>query len=124
MRIAAIAVVAEAACLHSAEALPDSTEPDLAFVDVHLAAGTSGLDVSTMIQRRWPNSFIVFVTANPKRIPDDFAGAHGVIAKPFSHAGMTSALRYLEDGLCDPPPTTSQPPSFVASPAVSEAWAH
>lgn len=115
-------VVAEAASLYDVEELEDSTAPNVAFVDIQLAKGTSGLDVNQLIQKRWPQTIIVFVTANPKKIPDDFAGAHGVIAKPFTESGFESALRYLQEGLCTPPPLSAQPGSFVASPAFSASW--
>ena len=113
-------VVAEAASLFDVQALADRTDPDIAFVDIQLAKGTSGLDVSQLIQQRWPNTVIVFVTANPKIIPDDFAGAHGVIPKPFSRTGLMSAMRYIEEGVCDPPPSASQPSSFIAAPGFAE----
>ncbi|HUD91803.1 response regulator, partial [Sphingobium sp.] len=77
-------VLAEAASLKDVEALPDDIDPQLAFVDIHLANGSNGLDVAKVIQKRWPDALIIFVTANVAKIPDDFSGAHGVIAKPFS----------------------------------------
>ena len=77
-------VLAEAASVEEVEALPDEIVPQLAFVDLHLAHGADGFDVTRIIQRRWPDALIVFVTANVARIPPDFAGADGVIAKPFS----------------------------------------
>ena len=113
-------VVGEVVCLHSAEALKDDTDPDIAFVDMRLANGTNGLEVSDMIQRRWADSIIIFVTANPNVIPSDFAGAHGVITKPFSTTAMTAMMRYLEEGVCAPPPKAMPPRSFVAAPALQE----
>lgn len=117
-------VVAEAGSLRDVETLPEAVIPDLAFVDLQLAHGSSGLDVSTLIRRRWPDTFIVFVTANPKKLPDDFAGAHGVIPKPFSRNGLMAAMRYIEEGVCNPPPTAPQPASFLASPAFAATWAN
>jgi AmiR/NasT family two-component response regulator len=116
-------VVGEAASLYDVEAMTDDTLPDLALVDMQLARGTNGLDVSRLIQDRWPSAIIVFVTANPKKIPEDFSGAHGVIAKPFSRSGFLSALNYLGEGIADPPPASGQPSSFVAAPAVRDVWA-
>jgi DNA-binding LytR/AlgR family response regulator len=40
---------------------------------------------------------VAFMTANAKRIPDDFAGAMGVIAKPYSERVVAGALRYVAD---------------------------
>jgi len=116
-------VLAEAASLKDVEALPDDIEPQLAFVDLHLADDSNGLDVCHFIQKRWPNALIVFVTANVGRIPADFAGAHGVIAKPFSHAGVVNAINYLADGVFDPPPRTPQPASFTSSAHLLRRWA-
>ena len=115
-------IVAEAASLYEVEDLADDVAPDVAFVDIQLARGTSGLDVSALIQERWADTVIIFVTANPKKIPEDFAGAHGVIPKPFSRSGLMSAMRYIEEGVCTPPPTSPLPSSFVASPAFAASW--
>ena len=115
-------VVAEAASLYDVEAMDPDLAPDLAFVDMHLARGTSGLSVSSLIQRRWKRTLIVFVTANPSMIPRDFAGAHGVLAKPFSRNGFLSTLNYLEEGICAPPPVSSQPADFVAAKMLLDGW--
>ncbi|MDX3909419.1 MAG: response regulator [Sphingobium sp.] len=115
-------VIGEAASLRDVLALDLPASPDVAFVDIQLD-GSSGLDVCTLIQERWSATAVVFVTANPKKIPDDFCGAHGVIPKPFSRAGLMSAMRYIEDGICDPPPASAQPSSFLASPKLARAWA-
>ena len=115
-------VVAEAASLYDAEQLDEGLQPNIAFVDIQLARNTSGLDVCKLIQRRWPSTIIVFVTANPKIIPEDFGGAHGVIPKPLSQNGFVAAMKYLQEGVCDPPPTVQQPNSFTASPAFAATW--
>ncbi len=117
-------VLAEAASLRDVEGLPANIDPQLALVDMHLAQGSSGLDVCEVIQRRWPKSLIVFVTANVSKIPEDFSGAHGIIAKPFSHAGVVSALKYLADGVFDPPPSMPRPSSLIISPNLEQRWAH
>lgn len=116
-------VVGEAASLKDVQDLPDATNPHLAFVDVHLANGSSGLDVCRLIQERWPDALVIFVTANVARIPDDFSGAHGVIAKPFSHAGMTHAIHYLANGVFDPPPHVQKPASLTCSHHLEQRWA-
>lgn len=116
-------LVGEAACATTAAALPDRTAPDLALVDLHLANGTSGLVVCEMIRRRWPDAVVVFVTANPQRIPHDFPGAFGVLAKPFSHAGLSASLRYLEEGIHRPPPRAGRPDILTTSAELSKLWA-
>ncbi|MCP1468450.1 CheY-like chemotaxis protein [Sphingobium sp. OAS761] len=117
-------VVAEAASLEDVEALDGGLAPSLAFVDIHLAHGSSGLDVSRVIQQRWPDAIIIYVTANVSKIPDDFVGAHGVIAKPFSHAGVTHAIRYIAEGVFDPPPRVPRPSNLATAPRLEERWAN
>lgn len=116
-------VLAEAASLKDVERLPSDIDPQLAFVDVHLAQGSNGIDVCKLIRKRWPDALVVFVTANVSKIPEDFAGGHGVIAKPFSHAGVISAIRYLAEGVFDPPPSVPRPSSLIASSNLQRRWA-
>jgi DNA-binding response OmpR family regulator len=108
----------------SAEAatMADSTDADIAFVDIHLTDGPTGVDVARHIGET-KNSMVVFMTANPKRIPDHFAGAIGVIAKPYTMNGLASALRYLQEGVRRPPPRAVLPAGFTLSPAFEEMWA-
>lgn len=115
-------VVGEAASLFEVEKLGDDLSPDLAFVDLQLAQNTNGLDVCALIRKRWQNTLVVFVTANPLKLPSDFAGGHGVIPKPFSRSGLLSAMRYIEEGVCDPPPVSPQPASFLAAPSFAAMW--
>jgi len=116
-------VVAEATCMEDVTSLSADLRPQLAFVDLHLANDDSGLDVCQLIQKRWPEALIVFVTANVSKIPSDFSGAHGVIAKPFSHSGVVNAIRYLAEGVFDPPPSSPRPSSLCTSPHLQRRWA-
>jgi hypothetical protein len=31
-------------------------------------------------------------------------------------------MRYIEEGVCDPPPVSPQPANFLASPAFAATW--
>jgi len=115
-------VVGEAASLYDVEALDADIDPDLAFVDMHLAKGTNGLDVCALIQQRWADAIIIFVTANPAKVPPDFAGAHGIIAKPFSRNTFMSAIHYLGEILISPPPLIPKPGDLVASKRLIEGF--
>ena len=64
-----------------AVSLGRSTAPDLALVDIHLVDGPTGVEVARQLSAD-PRITVVFMTANAKRIPPDFAGALGVIVKP------------------------------------------
>lgn len=80
--------------------------PDLAFVDIHLADGPTGVDVARRLASLGDTT-VLFMTANAKRVPEDFAGALGVIAKPYSERGVRQALTYVARlraaGEADPP---------------------
>lgn len=115
-------VISDVASVPDLEALELNEKPDLVLVDVNLAKGTSGLDASAIVRERWAESYIVFVTANPSKIPQGHVGSHGVIAKPFTQKGLTSALEYIRQGICEPPPTTPLPDSFVSFPAFEASW--
>lgn len=105
-----------------ARELVATTEADIAFVDVHLTDGPTGVDVARHIAEH-KASIVVFMTANPKRIPEEFEGAAGVIAKPYTMNGLTAALRYLQEGVRRPPPASLRPAGFTLFPAYSVAWA-
>ncbi|TIX90601.1 response regulator [Rhizobium sp. P44RR-XXIV] len=115
-------VIGFAASLYELEKMQPIRPPHIAFVDMQLANNSTGLDVCAYIKSRWADTIIVFVTANPKKIPDDFAGAHGVISKPFSRHGFMNALIYLQESVCTPPPVKAIPGSLVASSNLSATW--
>lgn len=87
-------VVGIAASSEEAIALGRERAPDLAFVDIHLADGLTGIDVARHLSDEH-HVTVLFMTANAKRIPDDFAGARGVIAKPYTERGVREALAYV-----------------------------
>ena len=114
-------VVGWATSSRQARELVDTVEADLAFVDMHLRDGPTGADVAGYI-REQKASMVVFLTANPRRIPDDFAGAVGVIAKPYTMSGLMAALQYLYEGVRTPPPVSREPVGFTLSPIYRDRW--
>ena len=114
-------VVGWATSSTEAKAMVDNLSADIAFVDMNLTDGPTGLDVARYIEERH-YSMVVFLTANPKRIPDDFAGAVGVIAKPYTMNGLMAALNYLQEGVRRPPPISSLPVGFTLSPSFEREW--
>ena len=109
-------VVGIAASKAQAIAAADATRPDLVFVDIHLLDGPTGLDVAEHL-RAVAGTAVVFMTANVRKVPDDFVGAMGVIAKPYSQAGLASSIRYLEECVRRPPPVLERPYEFTVAPA-------
>lgn len=82
--------------------------PDLAFVDVRLGDGDSGLVVARALLEM-ADVMVVFVTANPLRLGDNCSGAAGVIAKPFTRSVIAGGMLYLEECLRRPPPISRLP---------------
>ena len=105
-----------------AREIADTVAADVAFVDVHLTDGPTGISVAEYLKERHA-ALVIFLTANPKRIPAHFAGAAGVIAKPYTVSGLGAALRYVEEGVRRPPPSSALPVGFTLSPAFETAWA-
>jgi CheY-like chemotaxis protein len=101
--------------LDSGEALTlaRALSPDLALVDVHLRDGLTGVEVMRALTRDRGIAG-VFVTANLRLVPSDFAGALAAISKPFSETAFRQALRYLARRLRGAPPERLPPPPNLA----------
>ena len=107
--------VGVAASSAEAIALGRATAPDVALVDVHLVDGPTGVDVARALSAD-PRTTVVFMTANAKRIPDDFAGAFGVIAKPYSERAVASTLDYVAGCRAGRVPAPPCPDGFCRAP--------
>lgn len=116
-------VCGEAVDLAEVAAMADEPAPVLALVDMNLADGPTGLEVCRTILRQWPRTVVIFITANAAQMPEDFAGGHGVIAKPFSQSGMSAALKYLEGAISGPSPKTPAPDILRPGPAFADLLA-
>jgi CheY-like chemotaxis protein len=113
-------VVGWATSSEEARLLAQQTRPDLAFIDLHLADGLTGVKVAEELHdvcRHW-----VFVTANSRMLPLDYAGALGVISKPYSTHGIKGALEYIGQGVHNPPPQCAKPSSFTLAPQYLDRW--
>lgn len=101
--------------------LASSLKPDLALVDVHLRDGPTGVDVARAISDDC-GGVALFMTANVRRLPDDYAGACGVISKPYSEHGVKTALGFLSACLRHGKAPGSPPPGLELAPAWAERW--
>ncbi len=101
--------------------LAEKLRPDLALVDVHLSDGPTGVEVARKISRDC-GGVALFMTANVKRLPDDFAGACGVIGKPYSEHGVKTALSYLAYCLNEGHAPGPVPVGLTLAPAYAELW--
>lgn len=102
-------------------AMAAALRPDLALVDVHLQDGPTGIDVARKIAVDC-GVVALFMTANVKRLPDDFAGACGVIGKPYSEHGVKMALRYLGACLREDHAPGLPPAGLQLAPAWAQRW--
>ena len=112
-------VVGTAMCSEEALRVAEKVRPDVMFVDIHLLDGPTGIEVARKFQGR-TGVMVVFLTANAQRIPGDFAGAAGVIAKPLSQAGIAAAIRYISECVRKPPPILPLPSEFTLAPAYKD----
>ncbi len=114
-------VVGEAISSDEALEAAARARPDLALVDVHLHDGPTGVEVARRIAMEC-GAMVLFMTANQKRIPDDFAGAAGLISKPYSSHGVQEAISYvahcIEQGCVDGLP----PHSLTVAPQFADRW--
>lgn len=101
--------------------LAEKFHPDLALVDVHLSDGPTGVDVARKISEDC-GGVALFMTANVKRLPEDFAGACGVIGKPYSEHGVKTALSYLRFCLQQGHVPGPVPVGLTLAPAYAALW--
>lgn len=69
------------------------THPQLAFVDIQLAQGDSGLDAAAELQKR--GVICIFLTGNPPGGPRPDL-ALGCLPKPFSDIALAAAIKIAE----------------------------
>jgi two-component system, response regulator PdtaR len=101
--------------------LAEKLHPDLALVDVHLSDGPTGVEVARKISRDC-GGVALFMTANVKRLPDDYAGACGVIGKPYSEHGVRTALSYLAYCLQEGYAPGPVPVGLTLAPDYAQLW--
>ncbi|MCC7266831.1 MAG: response regulator [Caulobacteraceae bacterium] len=113
--------VGHAMTSREAAELAQALHPDLALIDVHLGDGPTGVEVARLIAEDC-GGVALFMTANVKRLPDDFAGACGVIGKPYSEHAVKTALTYLGYCLRHGEAPGRPPIGLNLAPAWAERW--
>jgi DNA-binding NtrC family response regulator len=74
-------------------ALKIGTEADIAFVDVNLADGRTGLEIGRILANDFGVS-VIFMTGNPEMLGAGVAGTLGVMMKPVDARAVQQALAY------------------------------
>jgi DNA-binding response OmpR family regulator len=113
-------VVGEAMSSREAIDIVNLRRPDLAFVDIHLQDGPTGVEVGRYLNAE--GIPFVFMTGNLKRVPEDFAGAIGVIEKPYSVNGFRNALAYLARRVSGGTTSEPVPPSLIVPVATAQVF--
>lgn len=76
-------------------ALELESAPRLAFVDINLRDGPTGVEIARMLSERY-DTLIVFVTANPDQIDAPPRSTLGYIQKPFTPELIEMTLAFAE----------------------------
>jgi len=76
----------------SRKALALADEAELAFVDINLLDGPTGIDVGKALAGSGVT--VVYMTANPSQLGDGVPGTVGVIPKPVETAEMRQAIEF------------------------------
>lgn len=72
------------------EALANASGTDVAFVDLNLRDGPTGVDIAAELARDYAVR-VVYVTANPAQIVEPAQNAVGFIRKPFDETAIVAA---------------------------------
>ena len=115
-------IVGTAMSAGEAIAIARMVEPDVAFIDLQLLDGPTGIFVARHL-RGTEKTMFVFITANATRLPEDYEGAAGVVSKPFSQAGITATIRYLHECVRRPPPELPAPAELKITPGFRQILA-
>lgn len=104
-----------------AVALAEQLHPDLALVDVHLSDGPTGIEAARAMTDHC-GAIVLFITANMKRLPEDFAGACGVMSKPYSEHQVRTALIFLGECVLDGHCRRNPPHGLILAPDFAARW--
>ncbi len=76
--------------------------PKIAFVDINLRDGPTGVEIARDLSERFGTQ-IIFVTANPAQIDRPPPTAIGFIQKPFASSTIESSIGYALGASSAPP---------------------
>lgn len=91
----------------SRQALELAPDAELAFVDLNLTDGPTGVELGRALAQRGVT--VIYMTANPEQLGDGVPGTVGVIAKPVNNAELRQSIDYAI-AVRGKPPITALPP--------------
>jgi two-component system, response regulator PdtaR len=107
----------------SRQAMALADEAELAFVDLNLIDGPTGIEVGRSLAERGVT--VVYMTANPAQLGDGVPGTVGVIPKPVDNNELRQAVEFAVSVRRKSQPTPTPPRrlrlfgSLDASPALA-----
>ncbi len=114
-------VIGVAASSRRALKLAETSDCDLALVDVHLSDGATGPTVARRLSED-VHATVIFTTSNPSRVPEDFSAACGVLVKPLSEQTIKSAIAFVADCMEMGSSARPKPRALRLSPAYAARW--
>ena len=102
-------VVARAASVGDAAALPIDARPDVVVMDYHLDGGGTGPEAATAMRRRFPNARYIFLSrdeSDAAQLAAVEAGASAYLHKSRPGHEVIVAIRQVADGASLIPPAT------------------
>ncbi len=101
--------------------IAETTDCDLALVDVHLSDGITGPSVARRLSED-AHATVIFTTSNPRQVPQDFSSACGIIIKPYTESAVKSAIAFVIDCMETGSSLRPKPRALQLSPAFAERW--
>ena len=77
----------------STTALAKAPDAEIAFVDLNLRDGLTGIDIGRRLAEE-VGVTVIYMTANPTLLGDGISGTIGVLTKPCDHSVMHQALEF------------------------------
>lgn len=103
-----------ASSAQEAIALAERHSPDIALVDVRLAAGSSGVDAAVVLERL--GTAVVFATGHCDLVAREAEAGIACLRKPFDARIVIEALKVIEDISKDGEPHRPLPPNMQLLP--------
>jgi DNA-binding response OmpR family regulator len=84
-------------------------DADVVLLDYNLSTTFTGRDVCNYLREQESDQVIVFVSANSRTIELTDVDGDGVVDKPVNNRMLRQILRYIQEGIRRPPPSSLAP---------------